>query len=292
MSFRFVALSVSLTPKYDIDYCSERILLPVMAFVNGTQEGDQSEPTLGGASGSGAVCSAHRSSLLLLETAASDGLNWRVVSTIAAPGHLKKDAEGYPTEGATECALIAVPKTEDSPEELVVVYRHDQLRDNTTTERERAAFQAVRSSTGGQTWSKPRAMNTDSGEPMLAVTPGALWLSATRNTPKVLALVGGRPGMHLWTSMDGRAMNWTHDSNLAAIHNTMVSDPEQRFSDDFVASRLMNNRVEDSHGWRVVRRGGDDNRFAVYYERLHLEQRNKSNFLFFMRGELATCSEL
>ena len=70
------------------------------------------------------------------------------------------------------------------------------------------------------------------------------------------------------------------------------SDPEQRFSDDFVASRVMGNRVEDSHGWRMVRRGDDPNRFAIYYERLHLEQRNKSNFLFFMRGELATCSEL
>ena len=96
--------------------------------------------------------------------------------------------------------------------------------------------------------------------------------------------------MHLWTSTDGRAMNWSHDCNLAAIHNTMINDLQQRFSADFVASRVMNNRVEDSHGWRMVRRGNDPNRFAVVYERLHLGKRNKSNYLFFMRGELTTCS--
>ena len=135
-------------------------------------------------------------------------------------------------------------------------------------------------------------MNTDSGEPMLAVQPAGIWLSAMQNTPKVLALVGGRPGLHLWTSIDGRATNWSHDCNLAAIHNTMISDPQQRFSDNFVASQVMDNRVEDSHNWRMVRRGDDHNRFAIAYERLHLGKRNKLNYLFFMRGQLATCSAL
>ena len=261
-----------------------RMLLPVKAFVKTQQEGH----TLGGTASSGAVCSAHKSSLMLLETEAGDGLNWRVVSEIAAPSHLPPDAEGIPAEGPNECTLIAVPETQ----ELVVIYRHDQLRNNTRTEKERAAYQVVRSSTGGRTWSKPRPMNTDSGEPMLAVQPAGIWLSATQNTPKVLALVGGRPGLHLWTSIDGRATNWSHDCNLAAIHNTMISDPQQRFSDNFVASQVMDNRVEDSHNWRMVRRGDDRDRFAIAYERLHLGKRNKLNYLFFMRGQLATCSAL
>ena len=72
----------------------------------------------------------------------------------------------------------------------------------------------------------------------------------------------------------------------------MISDPQQRFSDNFVASQVMDNRVEDSHNWRMVRRGDDRDRFAIAYERLHLGKRNKLNYLFFMRGQLATCSEL
>ena len=210
-----------------------RILLPVIAYLKDNETNDGNDSSLQSQLGAGSICYGHRSTLLLFATNATDGLTWEYVATIATPSE-----DPTAAEGPGESALIPVASSSDSPE-LVVIFRQDQALNNSASERERAAYRTTRSQDGGRTWSTPTATKTTAGVFMLEIYPSALWLDPapapnSANSTKALALLGGRPGLHLWTSIDGRAANWSHDSNIAAIHNILVTDPHQQYPKVFV----------------------------------------------------------
>lgn len=107
-------------------------------------------------------------------------------------------------------------------------------------------------------WSTPIPLSTTNGTPMLAVQPESMWLTPAPLHPsvgraqRIMVLKGGRPGLHLWSSVNGsdNGLSWSHDSNIGAIHNALVAEESLKFSTAFVNSSV---QALESHASGMVR---------------------------------------
>lgn len=96
---------------------------------------------------------------------------------------------------------------------------------------------------------------------MLAVQPESMWLTPAPLHPsaqveqaqRIMVIKGGRPGLHLWSSVNGsdnNGLSWSHDSNIGAIHNALVAEQSLKFSTAFVNSSV---QALESHASGMVR---------------------------------------
>jgi len=124
-----------------------------------------------------------RYTLVLAESA--DGFQWRIRAVIAGPDCALEGGEG-PCESAI-CRL--------ADGRLMCVFRLASF----------VPYGQCFSSDDGRTWSRPGSIPPMSVEPSLAVLGGG-----------VVALSGGRPGVFVWFSADGRCADWQAVDIVAA----------------------------------------------------------------------------
>ncbi len=149
-----------------------------------------------------------RHNLLVLSTN-DHGLSWRYVSTISTH-HDTPDVspvEGQQPEGPCEASLAMLDDGE-----LLCVYRVGNA--------EKWPYRCARSRDGGRTWGTPQVMSGI----------GRVEPSLCRLSSGVLALSGGRPGLKLWLSDDGKGGSWQPFDILA--HHNETSPPEWRMAAD------------------------------------------------------------
>jgi len=133
-------------------------------------------------------------STLVLLVSRDEGRTWTYETTIASHA----DTPGAP-EGPDEASLV---KLEDG--DILCVYRVGSgLSWN---------YRASRSSDAGRTWSKPEVLDG----------PFSVEPCVRRLTNGVLALSGGRPGLHLWLCTDGKGMRW-QEFDVQAYHNRLCN---------------------------------------------------------------------
>lgn len=230
-----------------------KLLLPVAAFVN-----DSSTAMTMQQSRSSAVCNGHKSSLILLQSDESDGTVWEYVHTIVRP-----DDVPLATEGPNECALTVMsPGSADGVPELLVMFRDDEPRNGTGAELRRASYKATRTRGSWKQWTHPEPIKTTDGQPMLAVQTESMWLDVTPQK-RILVLKGGRPGLHIWSSTTkSDTPEWSHDSNIGAIHNALVQDATLRFGASFVNSTV---GALQNHAAGMVRL--NSSAFGLVYDR-------------------------
>jgi hypothetical protein len=113
----------------------------------------------------------------------------------------------------------------------------------------------------GRTWTTPVSMRALSVEPSLCVMPNG-----------VIVLSGGRPGLHIWFSLDSGGVDW-QGVDIVAHHNACL--PGDRINPD--SSLAWKNRQEMMSGGL----GGftssytelmrvDDDHFLLIYDRIGL----------------------
>ena len=131
------------------------------------------------------------------------GLTWIYRGTVAGSGAVLSAREG-PNESSTvrldNGDLLCIYRVSGGDADYHKGYSHDQ----------------------GRTWSEPARM-----EGMRSVQPR---LAQLENG--ALILTGGRPGLFLWVSTDGRGEVWER-VNLGEHHNRMTKDQSLQFSDAF-----------------------------------------------------------
>lgn len=180
-----------------------------------------------------------RYSLVLAESA--DGFDWRIRSLIAGSDCPLKGEEG-PCESAI-CRL------EDG--RLMCIFRLASF----------VPYGQIWSQDDGRTWTTPVSIPALSVEPSLCVMPNG-----------VIVLSGGRPGIHLWFSLDGDGVDW-QDVDIVAHHNTCL--PGDRINPD--SSLAWKNRQEmmaeglgafTSSYTELMRVDGDH--FLLIYDRIGL----------------------
>ena len=130
--------------------------------------------------------------LRLIAIHSTDGRNWKYRSTIASREW--KLSAGGPNEGA-------LARLKDG--RLLCVFRHSVP----------VPFGHCFSTDNGRTWTEPELMPDDvcSVKPCLSVLEGG-----------VLALSGGRPGIHVWFNTEGDARKW-QSIDLIAHHNAATA---------------------------------------------------------------------
>ena len=171
-----------------------------------------------------------------------DGFTWHYRATIAdqaaaavaGPGNSPGKAEG-PNEVDTELL---------DGGDLLSVYRVSDSWD----------FCKSYSQDEGLTWSEPMRM-----EGMQSVQPRLCMLEN-----EALILTGGRPGLFLWLSTDGRGDEWER-LNLGEHHNRLIEDEQQRFSDAFCDAVKEDPAISTSY--TAIMPCGPD-RLIVAYDRL------------------------
>ena len=146
-----------------------------------------------------------------------DGIVWNFASVVAT----KSSIPGPSQEGADECDVVLLPDGKT----LWTVMRTDGGDGDTNCTNatggsypqlcnRHAPYVFATSSNQGNSWSDLRYLpsNMQSAKPRALVTStGALLVS------------GGRPGLHLWESPDGRGEHWIqHD--IPTIHNSLVAE--------------------------------------------------------------------
>jgi hypothetical protein len=137
-----------------------------------------------------------RYALVLAES--KDGVDWQIRATIAG-----EDCPLEGAEGPCEAALCRLPDGR-----LMSIFR---LASN-------LPYGQSYSEDEGHTWSDARALpGVFSVQPSLAVLPDG-----------TLALSGGRPGVYLWLSRDGKGLDW-NQFDVVANHNAFV--PQEPITD-------------------------------------------------------------
>eukprot|EP00041_Stephanoeca_diplocostata_P013864 m.247244 g.247244 ORF g.247244 m.247244 type:complete len:413 (+) comp19493_c0_seq1:117-1355(+) len=113
------------------------------------------------------------------------------------------------------------------------------------------------------------ATSTDSGYTWKLVEAPSDLLSARPRATVLqpggaLAISGGRPGVSLWISPDGYGQTWQkHD--IPTEHNALVSDPADKFCDEFLNANISLGWAQSSAYTQIVSLGG--NKGLVCYER-------------------------
>jgi hypothetical protein len=145
-----------------------------------------------------------------------DGRTWRYWATIAEPGPVplaQQEGTQYPD---------VMPKGYGGPSESAMIRLAD------------GDLMAVYRVGGGKDWNLGRAYSSDAGRtwtktdfiPAYSVEPSMVLLKNG-----TIALSTGRPGVHLWMSLDGRGRQW-QTVDVLQHHNGVVSDPSRQMRDD------------------------------------------------------------
>eukprot|EP01048_Picozoa_sp_COSAG05_P016412 COSAG05_NODE_2108_length_3550_cov_2.253839_1_plen_490_part_10 len=168
-----------------------KIFLPVVVFLNSTAHSNSTPPLEDRqTSKSEAVCYGHYSSIVLISTAATDGLTWKYEGVIAAANMSKAKADSS-YEGPNECTISELPATvgcTHCTSHLAVIFRDSEMQVGTPKleHMKRGAYQFTMASInstgspeqGGEyRWSAPTGMSS-SGLPIGAVQPDSLWVSS------------------------------------------------------------------------------------------------------------------
>jgi hypothetical protein len=181
----------------------------------------------------GAPGGANMSTVLFNST---DGHTWNFMSVIM-------DAVDYPDseEGPNESALAVLGS------KLIVVTRIDGGDGSCGAYSKWCAehlapmkpYLMSMSADGGWQWARGRAMFDTDGQAIGSARPKLLTLSPPdhSNDTSPLILVGGRPGLYLWLSVNA-GRTWK-PFNLAKIHNELQPQPGLRFCPATVDARCV-----------------------------------------------------
>jgi len=128
-----------------------------------------------------------------------DGLKWEVRGTVVGP----ESPIGRHHWGNSEAEVCRLPDGR-----LMCVWRLDE-----------EPYGRSYSNDEGFTWTPADQLPAGVGtvEPRMAVTPGG-----------VVALFGGRPGLHIWLNTDGKGGNW-QDIDLFRHHNALAAPGHVRY---------------------------------------------------------------
>jgi hypothetical protein len=255
------------------------------------------------------VCYGHYSSIILLSTAISDGLTWKFEGVVAAANASKTKVDtSY--EGPNECTITELPPTPDCAHctpHLAVMFRESEMRSGAPSTKklrmQRGAYQITFSSIavtgapekGGEyMWTKPSGMTMHDGLPIGAVQPASAWISppprhANDMAQPILALKSSRPGLHIYTGLDARTRSWSHDSNIATIHNKLVTEQSLHFSSAYVASTV---GVNEDHAATISKL--DAHSFGILYDRgvwsrTPVASKGEKDVVMFMRVHAVWC---